>query len=128
MTLGIACIIPVAVVLHAKSQGRKNIKKSFCSYFTICFSLLMSSVFYLGYNPFITCPTEYESFLTQEMKQDILTYNRGFYSANIPIFPYKIKCLSVDENRVVVETKYLYLGNTQMEIIDGIPSIIKPLN
>jgi hypothetical protein len=128
VTLLISCAVAGIIGLVVKGISIKSTKHSFIIYFSASFCLIIGLISYIAYHPIIICPEEYKNVLTEEMKSDIIAYNSGFYSARLPIFPFTIKVLSAHDKNVTVQTNYLYLGNTQMEIIDGLLSIIKPLN
>lgn len=127
ITLLLACIIPVIIIAILRKKGIQCIKKTFLLSTAICFLLLSLTIIYIANNPIIRCSDELEYLVTEDMKKYVISYNKGFYSAKVPIFPVFIDILSVNDNKVVVQTNYFYFGNIQMEIIDGEPSINKPL-
>ena len=63
--------------------------------------------------------------ITAEEKEKIILFNSGIYSKNIPVFPVSITVLYADDDFVRVRTNYILFGATEMEVINGEPSLTK---
>lgn len=117
----IASIIPVLVFKKWKR------KKIFVFLFLFCLSIELIGVAYLANNPFLICQEEYREFVSEEEKQDIIAYNSGIYSKQIPVIPVCILVKNADDSSIVVETYYLIFGHTEMFIGADGPTYLRTL-
>ena len=127
LTLAVALIIPIGILFLLRNQSNHRQLFTFLGSFLICLSLQICSMIYLMEKPFVICPKELRPLVTEQMKSDAVTYNRGIYSSRIPIVPVAIEILDVTETSVIVKTHYMFFGNTKMEISNGMPSLIHAL-
>lgn len=121
--LQISSIVLVAGIIPFLFFRRR--KKSFILSFVLCLSLTFTAIGYVSQYPIWSCPSEYSSLITAEEKEKIILFNSGIYSKNIPVFPISITVLYADDDFVRVRTNYILFGVTEMEVINGEPSLTK---
>ena len=89
--------------------------------------LEVASAAYLADNPVVSVPQEYEAYVTEADREAIAGYNRGLYSANIPVFPVCVQVTYADETQIRTVTQYLFFGSVGMCITQDGPSIEMPI-
>ena len=60
-------------------------------------------------------------------KQNIIAFNSGIYSKQVPVIPVCIVVKHADDISIVVETYYLIFGHTEMLIGDDGPTYLRTL-
>lgn len=60
-------------------------------------------------------------------EQDIIAFNSGIYSKQVPVIPVCIVVKHADDISIVVETYYLIFGHTEMLIGDDGPTYLRTL-
>lgn len=93
----------------------------------LCLSAELIGVAHLANNPFWLCQKEYREYVSKEDKQNIIAYNSGIYSRQIPVIPVCIVVKRADDISIVVETYYLMFGHTEMLINDDGPTYLRTL-
>lgn len=107
----------------------KVTKKRSIAVITLCVFLLLecAGLAYLSRNPFFSCPEQYEKFISEEKKEHILSIESGIYSLKIPVVPVCVSVAYADDDRIEVETRYLFFGRLQREYGEEGTSILKEL-
>lgn len=121
--IGVPLLIAAAVVYFLPKKS----KKVSALLFAVIFAVECMGIAFLAYHPIVSVPEAYRAYVTEEEEMKIASFNKGFYSANIPIFPVCIQVIHADEWETVVKTQYLFWGTTEMSITTDGPSIVKPL-
>ena len=100
------------------------------SIYAIVIALLIKELLgiaHLANNPFLICQEEYREFVSEKDKQNIIAFNSGIYSKQIPVIPVCIVVKHADDISIVVETYYLIFGHTEMLIGDDGPTYLRTL-
>ena len=121
----IAVIIASVIPIFAFKKWKR--KKVFVFLLFLCLSIELLGVAHLMNNPFLICQEEYCEFVSEEDKQDIIAFNSGIYSKQIPVIPVCIVVKHADDISIVVETYYLMFGHTEMLIGDDGPTYLRTL-
>lgn len=117
----IASVIPILVFIKWKR------KKVFVFLLLLCLSIELTGMAHLANHPFFVCPEEYREFVSEEEEERIIGFNSGIYSKRIPVIPACIVVQHADDDSIVVETFYLIIGHTEMEITDDGPCYLHTL-
>ena len=125
-TIFAAAILCVLTVVLCSAAGVKGPRRHKAVSFLACLAVVCALTGYLAYRPLIYCPPKYSNQLTQELKGEMRSISSGPYSKKIPLFPVCITVETIQPDRVVFRTQYLYYGSTVHEISDGI-SLVKPI-
>ena len=112
--------IPFIVSFFAFRKFGKNIALKI---FSIIFVLSFAVAVYFSNNPHVEISNEYEEYITEENLENIKEYNSGIYSDTIPFIPIYIGIKYADEDIIQIRTQYYPFGFTEMNILDGIPSL-----
>jgi hypothetical protein len=118
----IAVMIASVIPIFAFKKWRR--KKVFMLLLLLCLSIELLGIAHLANNPFLICQEEYREFVSEKDKQNIIAFNSGIYSKQIPV------CIVVkhaDDISIVVETYYLIFGHTEMLIGDDGPTYLRTL-
>ena len=121
----IAVIIASVIPIFAFKKWKRE--KVFVFLLFLCLSIELLGVAHLMNNPFLICQEEYCEFVSEEDKQDIIAFNSGIYSKQIPVIPVCIVVKHADDISIVVETYYLMFGHTEMLIGDDGPTYLRTL-
>jgi hypothetical protein len=97
---------PIPLVIYLTTKKRRLAVLAFC----LILVLMFAGVFKIYRAPVFVCPPEYEELISPEFRDHIVDWNRGFYSAPIPVLAWKIEVLNADQNNVHLKTKYLFFG------------------
>lgn len=125
--LGVSGVIPLHII-HLKKAS--IFSKQFLGAYFICLIIICGSIYYVANHPFVYCPSELKAELTETMKDEAISFNRGFYSSKMPVFPVLISIEQISEDgEVLVETHYWFFGGYTQMVFGGsdAPSIIKEL-
>ena len=117
----IASVIPIFA--FKKSWG----KKVFMLLLLLCLSIELLGIAHLANDPFLICQEEYREFVSEKDEQDIIAFNSGIYSKQVPVIPVCIVVKHADDISIVVETYYLIFGHTEMLIGDDGPTYLRTL-
>ena len=93
----------------------------------LCLSIELLGIAHLANNPFLICQEEYREFVSEKDKQNIIAFNSGIYSKQIPVIPVCIVVKHADDISIDVETYYLIFGHTEMLIGDDGPTYLRTL-
>lgn len=121
----IAVMIASVIPIFAFKKWRR--KKVFMLLLLLCLSIELLGIAHLANNPFLICQEEYREFVSEKDKQNIIAFNSGIYSKQIPIIPVCIVVKHADDISIVVETYYLIFGHTEMLIGDDGPTYLRTL-
>ena len=111
---------------HLRFQ-KVEAKKVFMLLLLLCLSIELLGIAHLANNPFLICQEEYREFVSEKDKQDIIAFNSGIYSKQVPVIPVCIVVKHADDISIVVETYYLIFGHTEMLIGDDGPTYLRTL-
>lgn len=129
ITLGIIFCLTLVVFFLEKRFIKERIKTVYRKYFIATFIgmvvVVCSALAYVAYHPYLTYAGSDMTPLTEQQKEDVLSYNKGIYSKGLPLISYKVTVFQNDQSRVGVKTEYLYFGDKVMSYVDGIPAIEK---
>ena len=112
------CIVAVVLSL-CFPKGRKK-SKNLCM-LLLCLAFEIAGLIILSCRPVLICPEEYRAYVTEEDRNEIIGYNSGLYSLNIPFVPLCIVVKSADDEEILVETRYFPFGHTEMAVNDDGP-------
>jgi len=118
----IAVMIASVIPIFAFKKWRR--KKVFMLLLLLCLSIELLGIAHLANNPFLICQEEYREFVSEK---DIIAFNSGIYSKQIPVIPVCIVVKHADDISIVVETYYLIFGHTEMLIGDDGPTYLRTL-
>ena len=95
----------------------------------LCLALIIegSGIFILAKKPIWICPQEYQTYISEECKEQIIGFNSGLYSSYIPVFPICISVQHANSDSITVRTNYFFFGQTEMIITDDGPSLVHGL-
>ena len=104
-------------------------KKRIVFVVALCLALIVegSGIFILAKNPIWICPQEYQTYISEECKKQIIGFNSGIYSDYIPVFPICISVQYANSDSITVRTNYFLFGQTEMIITDDGPSLVHGL-
>lgn len=111
---------------HLRFQ-KVEAKKVFMLLLLLCLSIELLGIAHLANNPFLICQEEYREFVSEKDKQNIIAFNSGIYSKQIPVIPVCIVVKHADDISIVVETYYLIFGHTEMLVGDDGPTYLRTL-
>lgn len=80
--------------------------------------ILISSLFYLANTPIIFYDKAFKDMMTDDVYVQIYNETSGLYSKEMPLIPIYINVKLVGNRILRYETKYIYFGKSQTEIID----------
>ena len=121
----IAVMIASVIPIFAFEKWRR--KKVFMLLLLLCLSIELLGIAHLANNPFLICQEEYREFVSEKDEQDIIAFNSGIYSKQVPVIPVCIVVKHADDISIVVETYYLIFGHTEMLIGDDGPTYLRTL-
>ena len=121
----IAVMIASVIPIFAFKKWRR--KKVFMLLLLLCLSIELLGIAHLTNNPFFIFKEEYREFVSEKDKQNIIAFNSGIYSKQIPVIPVCIVVKHADDISIVVETYYLIFGHTEMLIGDDGPTYLRTL-
>ena len=121
----IAVMIASVIPIFAFKKWRR--KKVFMLLLLLCLSIELLGIAHLANNPFLIRQEEYLEFVSEKDKQNIIAFNSGIYSKQIPVIPVCIVVKHADDISIVVETYYLIFGHTAMLIGDDGPTYLRTL-
>ena len=81
----IAVMIASVIPIFAFKKWRR--KKVFMLLLLLCLSIELLGIAHLANNPFLICQEEYREFVSEKDKQNIIAFNSGIYSKQIPVIP-----------------------------------------
>ena len=73
---------------------------------------------FLCSKPIWNCPQEYENYISDEKKHEILSVSSGLYSFRIPVFPVCVTVLDADKEKVKAEIKYMFFGYVDLYLTE----------
>ena len=121
----IAVMIASVIPIFAFKKWRR--KKVFMLLLLLCLSIELLGIAHFPNNHFLICQEEYREFVSEKDKQNIIAFNSGIYSKQIPVIPVCIVVKHADDISIVVETYYLIFGHTEMLIGDDGPTYLRTL-
>ena len=117
----------LAFLLRSAAKGLASSPKGKAISFLISLLLICGGFAFLGTHPIVTCPPEYETHFTPELRQSLKEHTKGIYSFDLPSPGYLTAVEYIEDGRVRFCTHYLFLGSTVGELgRDGF-DLIKPL-
>ena len=113
----IVAVVPFCV--YKKKKDKKIMFVVLC----LCLVIVVTGLVRLAGHPLWVCPKRYEGYITEEEKQQVVSFNSGIYSKSIPFIPICIIVTSADKDEIIVETRYFPFGYTRMTINDDGPDL-----
>ena len=96
--------------------GKKMDKKKRGGLFALILAAEIAALGWFGTHPVFVCPAELRPYVSQEQQERIIGFNRGPYSAAIPILPVRIVVEKADGSEVLVRVNYWPFGTTRMSL------------
>ena len=110
-------VLPCLLCVFLVHCFRKNMdKKKRGGLFALILAAEIAVLGWFGTHPVFVCPAELRPYVSQEQQESIIGFNRGPYSARIPILPVRIVVESADGDKILVRVNYWPFGTTQMSL------------
>lgn len=111
---GIICVLFCTLPLYflfvkfSDSVSMKWFSRHKVGTFTICLATICGILYFTSNHPVMYCPPEYESRFNDSMREEIVEISRGTF----PFIVYSISVQSIEDDSVVYEANYLFVGNS----------------
>ena len=115
-------VLPCLLCVFLVHCFRKNMdRKKRGGLFALILAAEIAVLGWFGTHPVFVCPPELRPYVSQERQESIIGFNRGPYSAHIPILPFRIVVEAADENEVLVRVNYWPFGTREMGVNEDGP-------
>lgn len=110
-------------LLAPEGKMKPEIKKK-VALITLLVLLLVeiAGIVHITNHPTWHCPEEFEEYISEEEKEEILSVGRGLYSYRLPLFPVSVSVVSADENEIIARVLYFFFYSADWSFVpDDVP-------